>query len=186
MLDTSTLAVVLLVTAGSGYIAGYLSGRGEREQTQRERVASRRARREELRHRAPEPNETDPETAEPTAPEPADDEVPFYGARTRFTFDGEPVHHSLKPGWRKDFDGIAAALRGDTDPLDWSTPLFHATGAALLGPTGAYQIVGTHPDGPGSDDNTIPRVPAPAYVPVVVDRAAAAAAIKAIASAGAR
>lgn len=156
-IDAPTLTVVLLVVAGSGWLAGYLSGRTEREQTQRQRVQLRRARREELRHRAPE-LEPDVETIEPTAPD--TDEETFTGYQ-RFAYDGQPVRHSLAPGWRKDFDGIAEALRGQADPMDWSTPLFHATGAALLGPTGQYSIVGTHPDQPqpGGGDPTIPVKP---------------------------
>lgn len=192
-LDLPTLVIVLLVVAGSAWLAGYLSGRGEKEQTQRERVQLRRARRYEvettnpgpcvlgtcdeprvaasglcarhedafaLRHRA-EPD--DPETIDTTVDEDTA-EVPAVTARQRFAglaagSNTPAAPRTLDPDWRKSFDGIAEALRGQTDPMDWATPLFHATGAALLGPTGTYPVLGTTPANPW--DKPQPSNPAP-------------------------
>ena len=116
-----------------------------------EEIRPRRARRMDdldLRHRKPDPDEDELGT-DTTLDEPVEGEIVTargdMPARQRFvglvagsSDPGQRRH--LDPNWTRTFATIAAALRDDTDPSDAATPLFHATGLALLGPTGHYPV----------------------------------------------
>lgn len=163
--DLAQATVVMLVVGGTGYLAGYLSGRRERQQTQRQRVASRRARRIEDRHRAPESEETQ-------GPDTVADEPVEQTARQRFT----GIAMAPAAGMR----GEARILRQATMEVRViSEELLAGAGmrevfAAVYGeeperlplyeevvseyPTGCYSIV-TQPDQPPKpDDNQKPKL----------------------------
>lgn len=181
VIDVAKATVVLLVVGCAGHVSGYLSGRKERQQTQRERVQARRARRLDtldLRHRAPEPDEEQgPDT---TLDEPVEEitsvDIP---ARQHFTGlvagSSDPAtRRHLDPNWSRSFASIAAALRDDTDPSDAATPLFHETGLALLGPTGHYPVYVT----PAPQPQRLVEVDGPDPERIAATRAIHLAAVK--------
>lgn len=156
-IDLPTLVIVLLVVAGSGWLAGYLSGRKERELAAPKTVPDR------LRHRL-EPDE--PETTDTTAPEPADDGVLTGRQRFANLAAGSSIpsqRRHLDPDWHRQFEHMVE-LYGEVPKPELAaeaTPFFDAVSAALVMPTAEWRALGqpgTWPDGPGSDDTTIPTV----------------------------
>lgn len=169
VIDAAKAVVVLLIVGGAGHVSGYLSGRAERMRSARERVASRRARRmEDLRHRAPEPDEEQgPDTAldEPVEGEIVSADIP---ARRRMTGlaagSSDPgARRHLAADWHDQFDHIVELYGPAPDPSEEATPFFDAVSAALVQPTAEWLAVrsDTNPwdrPGPGGDTSPKPKV----------------------------
>jgi hypothetical protein len=113
VIDVARAVVVLVVVGGAGHVSGYLSGRRERQQTQRERVASRRARRMDeldLRHRVPnQPGDEDEQGTDTTVDVPVEEPT----ARRRFTGIAMP-HVSIADRVRDATDPVGAIARRRT------------------------------------------------------------------------
>jgi len=154
-LDMPTLVVVLLVVAGAGWLTGYLSGRREKEQTQRQRVQARRANR--LRHRAPELEPDTDQGADTVVDEPTEEQPALTGYQ-RFAglAAGSSTPRTLSPDWHRQFDHIVELYGPAPRPDDEPTPFYDQVSAALVVPTAEWQALGrpNHPDNPWDDGGT--------------------------------
>lgn len=165
-IDLADFVVVSLVTTGSAYLIGYAVGRREKEETRRERVRLRRARRLELKHRAPEPVE-DGQGTDTTVDVPAED-APLTGYR-RFADQAAGSSGSARRHFAEirpdQFDRIVEGY-GDVPDPDEAEPVIFKEVMALVMPTAEWLVLGrpantvrrlTQVDGPDAERAEITR-----------------------------